>query len=136
MRPDPRTVTWAAPQTPSLDAHHAGVAAIQISSAVPEPVAIQFEIARNLYLYAWYVYRFYMPATAQALAALELGLRKRLHTTLPEKEQGKKLMLRRLLHMAVDQGLVRNEGFRRRHHAAEVSARAGVRYAWKSTCKC
>lgn len=123
MLPDPRTVAWAAPEPPSLAVHHAGVAAIQISSAVPEPVAIQFENARNLYLYAWYVYRFYMPATAAALAALEFGLRERLRTTLPEKEQGKKLMLKRLLRMAVDKGLVRNEGFRRWHHAAQVNAR-------------
>lgn len=126
MQPDPRTVTWAAPEPPSLAAHHAGVSAIQISSAVPEPVAIQFENARNLYLYAWYVYRFYMPATAAALAALEFGLRERLRTTLPEKEQGKKLMLKRLLRLAVDKGLVRNEGFRRWHHAAQVSARERI----------
>ncbi len=123
MLPDPRMVTWAAPEPPSLAVHHAGVAAIQISSAVPEPVAIQFENARNLYLYAWYVYRFHMPATAAALAALEFGLRERLPTTFPEKEQGKKLMLKRLLRMAVDHGLVRNEGFRRWHHAAQVNAR-------------
>lgn len=129
MLPDPRTVTWAAPEPPSLAVHHAGVAAIQISSAVPEPVAIQFENARNLYLYAWYVYRFYMPATAAALAALEFGLRERLRTTLPEKKQGKKLMLKRLLHMAVDQGLVRNEGFRRWHHAAQVGARERISLA-------
>lgn len=123
MLPDPRTVTWAAPEPPSLAAHHAGIAATQISSAVPEPVATQFENARNLYLYAWYVYRFYMPATAAALSALEFGLRERLRTTLPEKEQGKNLMLKRLLRMAVDHGLVRNEGFRRWHHAAQVNAR-------------
>jgi len=123
MTPDPRTVTWAAPELPSLAAHHAGVSAIQISSAVPEPVAIQFENARNLYLYAWYVYRFYMPATAAALAALEFGLRERLRTTLPEKEQGKRLMLKRLLRLAVDQGLVKNEEFRRWRHAAQVNAR-------------
>lgn len=123
MLPDPRTVTWTAPEPPSLAAHHTEVAAIQISSAVPEPVAIQFENARNLYLYAWYVYRFYMPATTAALAALEFGLRERLRTTLPVKQQGKKLMLKSLLRMAVDQGLVRNDRFRRWHLAAQVSAR-------------
>lgn len=123
MTPDPRTVTWAAPEPPSLAAHHAAVSTIQISSAVPEPVAIQFENARNLYLYAWYVYRFYMSATAAALAALEFGLRERLRTTFSEKPLGKKLMLKGLLSMAVGQGLVRNEGFRRWHHAAQVNAR-------------
>jgi hypothetical protein len=82
MTPDSRMVTWAAPEPPSLAAHYAGVAAIQISSSVPEPVAIQFENSRNLYLYAWCVYRFYMPAMAAALAALEFGLRERLRITL------------------------------------------------------
>lgn len=123
MEPDPRTVMWAAPQPPLLASHHAEVAVLQISSAVSEPVAIQFEVARNLYLYAWYVYRFYMPATAQALAALEFGLRERLRNTLPERDQRRKLMLKRLLHIAVDQGLVKNEGFRRWHEAAQVNAR-------------
>jgi len=34
----------------SLAAHHADIATVQLSPAVPEAIAIQFEAARNLYL--------------------------------------------------------------------------------------
>jgi hypothetical protein len=101
--------------------HHAEISAIHLSSAVPEKIAIQFETARNLYLYAWHVYRFYMVATTQALATLEFGLRERLPQRLPEPYQSKRQKeptLAGMLGYAIDQGQIRNEGFRRWHRAA------------------
>lgn len=116
--PDPRTVL-------TLTQHHADIAAIKLNSLVPEPVAIQFETARNLYLYAWHVYRFYMAAEMQAYATLELGLRQRLPERLPPQYQNpktEKAMLFGLLSYAIDQGYVRNDGFRRWHEAAKRRA--------------
>jgi hypothetical protein len=78
MAPDPRTGMFAGQIPLSLDAHHADIARVQLSPAVPEAIAIQFETARNLYLYAWHVYRFYMVAATQALTTLEFGLRERM----------------------------------------------------------
>jgi len=111
--PDPRT-------TLTLAQHHADIDAVRLSHLVPEPVSIQFETARNLYLYSWHVYRFYMVAEMQAYATLELGLRHRLPERLPPKYQRPKAdkpMLFGLLNYAIDNGLVRNEGFRRWHEA-------------------
>jgi hypothetical protein len=124
--PDPRTAVPGGGARLSLDAHHAVIAAIQLNPAVPETVAIQFETARNLYLYAWHVYRFYMAAAAQALSSLEFGLRECLPARLPEPYQKpwqKQPMLAGLLGYAIAQGLVRNEGFRRWHAVAAQEAR-------------
>lgn len=117
--PDPRT-------TLTLAQHHADIDTVSLSQRVPELVAIQFETARNLYLYSWHVYRFYMVAEMQAYATLELGLRYRLPERLPPKYQrpkAEKPMLFGLLNYAIDHGLVRNEGFRRWHEASHQRAR-------------
>jgi hypothetical protein len=124
--PDPRTAMFAGQAPPSLAAQHRDIEAIQLTVAVPEAVAIQFETARNLYLYAWYVFRFLPVAQSQALFALEFGLRVRFPDRLPEQYQHPKQehpMLAGLLRYAIDQGLIRNDGFRRWHRAAEDKAR-------------
>lgn len=125
-QPDPRTGFFVGQASPSLALHHAEIDAIRLSAAVPEPIAIQFETARNLYLYAWHVYRFYMVAKVQALTTLELGLRTCLPERLPEPYQRprqRQPMLAGMLGYAIDEGLIRNDGFRRWHEAAERSAR-------------
>lgn len=126
MNPDPRTSMFVGQSPLSLTSHHSAIAAIKLSRDVPVNVAIQFETARNLYLYAWYVYRFYMVAAAQALSTLEFGLRERLPSRLPEPYQRVRqgnATLAGLLGYAIDQGLIRNEGFRRWHESAEHKAR-------------
>lgn len=117
---------FAGEAPPSLAAHHREIEAIQLTGGVPEAVAIQFETARNLYLYAWHVFRFFPVAQSQALFTLELGLRERFPDRLPEPYQRpsqREPMLAGLLGYAIDQGLVRNEGFRRWHQIAEGRAR-------------
>lgn len=117
--PDPRTHI-------DLADHHADVACIQIDPCVPELVAIQFETARNLCLYAWHVYRFHMVASAHAMSTLEMGLRIRFPDPLqpPYQRSGKKrAMLAGLLRYAIDNGVVRNEGFNRWHVSAQKAAR-------------
>jgi hypothetical protein len=127
MAPDVRTSMVIGQATPSLAAHHAEIDAIRLSATVPESIAIQFETARNLYLYAWHVYRFYMVAKVQALTTLELGLRTCLPERLPEPYQWwpkqREPMLAGMLSYAIDQGLIKNEGFQRWHDATEQNAR-------------
>lgn len=124
--PDIRTRIVAGDVSASLAAHHAEIAAVQLSKSVPELIAIQFETSRNLYLYAWHVYRFYMVAKVQALTTLELGLRTCLPDRLPEPYQRHKQsepMLAGMLGYAIDKGMIRNDGFRRWHDVAEQNAR-------------
>lgn len=121
MHPDPRTLVF---RDSRIESHHAAIAALILSPVVPGPIAIQFETSRNLYLYAWYVYRFYMVAASQAYSTLELALKTRLPRELPKKYQtGSRPMLAGMLRFAIDTGLLRNEGFRRWRDAATNNAR-------------
>jgi len=56
--------------------HHELISAYVLHAGVPQEIVLQF--ARNVYLYAWFVYRFYPVAEHQCLACLELALRERL----------------------------------------------------------
>lgn len=99
----------------ALEDHHAAVAGLSLSAAVPEHIQIAYDTARNLYIYAWYVYRFYPLVEQQAWACLEMGLRQRLGK-LPKKYWGRpnrEPTLTPLLRYAIDQGVLQNEGFRR-----------------------
>ena len=75
---------------------------------VPEKVKTHFDTARNLYLYSWFVYRFYPVAELQAYASLEFALK--------EKFKKEKLRtpigLRLLLKNALKKDWIRDEGIR------------------------
>jgi hypothetical protein len=113
----------------ALAEHHCAVANIKLSAAVPEEILVQFETAKNLYLYAWFVYRFFPVAEHHALTCLELGLRHRFPDPLPKKYWDKpwKPTLRPLLNFAIDTRVIKNECFRQwRDH---VKTRAQQRYS-------
>lgn len=125
-KPDPRVTLPPEGAGASLAAQHAMVAGLQLHAAVPERVAIQFETAKNLLLYAWHVYRFYPVAEMQALATLEFGLREALPLPLPAsywRDAQRHPPLSKLLQFACDTGRIRNEGFSRWHRVAEQRAR-------------
>jgi hypothetical protein len=98
----------------TLDDHHNTIAGFNLADAVPDAVRTQFETAKNLYLYAWFVFRFYPVAERQALSCLEFGLRERFPAPLPRTYWNKKYppTLGPLLRYAVDQKAISNEGFR------------------------
>jgi hypothetical protein len=111
-----------------LEDHHAAVCDLVLHAGVPEEVTIHFETAKNLYLYAWYVYRFFAVAEHQSLACLEMALRLRLGEEVRAKRAGKRgpVGLTALLKYSTEVGLVRNEGFKRWHD--QVWRRARNRY--------
>ncbi|MFZ6645628.1 hypothetical protein ACO0LO_07930 [Undibacterium sp. TJN25] len=117
----------------SLAEHHADIARFQLSADVPKEVVILFETAKNVYLYAWYVYRFYPIAEHQALACLEMGLRKKFPGGLPTGYPNKakpntRPTLAPLLRYAIDQGLIKNEGFSGWHSQVRQRARNRVQF--------
>lgn len=128
---DPRSDNQAVldmfkPGTNALAEHHALVAEIRLAASVPDEVVQQFETTKNLYLYAWFVYRFFPVAEHQALACLELGLRLRFAAQLPikpRKDRNWLPSLRQFLKFAIDTGAVRNEGFRRWRDQVDFRAR-------------
>lgn len=131
---DPRSDNQAVldmfqPGAIALAEHHCAVANIKLSGAVPEHIVVQFETAKNLYLYAWFVYRFFPVAEHHALTCLELGLRRRFPDPLPKKywEKRGKPTLRPLLNFAIDTRVIKNECFRQWHD--QVNVRARQRYS-------
>ncbi len=103
--------------------HYKAIAQYNLNRSVPRDIAIQFETAKNLYLYAWYIYRFHPVAEHHALACLELALRERYSKEIPKE----KPTLHHLLRYAIDRGDIKNEGFREWH--AAVKNRAEYRYS-------
>ena len=83
----------------------------QLLPTVSENIRGQFETARNLMLYAWFVLEFQRVAEMQAYLSLELALRERLGnlTRTKQTKKGLKvlpLMLGDLLSKAVSDGLI------------------------------
>ena len=134
--PDPRSTvfgkidnTIGTARNIELSDHHEAIAPLTLHAGVPEDVVQQFETARNLYLYAWFVYRFYVVAEHHSLVCLELALRDRLKAESSAGKihyRGKKPTLRPLLECAVQQGLIKNEGFEIWRNRGVIRSRARV----------
>ena len=110
----------------TVDDHHADAASIALHDGVPEGIRTQFETAKNLYLYGWFVYRFFPVAKSHAHACLELALRERFEQEMlaeGEREREFGLGLKKLLKHAVDVGALESQGFdvlRRKAHSRAV----------------
>lgn len=97
-----------------------------LHDGVPEVIRIQFETTRNLYLYAWYVYRFYPVVELHAYTCLELALRERLGKELAATRKSNSEYipsLRQLLVYAIEQGCIKNENFSVWRRRAEQRAK-------------
>ena len=117
--PDPRS-------NRTLEIQHNLISCFNLSKNVPDKIRIQFETAKNIYLYAWFVYRFYPVAESQALVCLELALSRRFIEEIPKEEyypNSEKPTFRPLLRYAINGGYISNEGFDVWHRSAEMRAR-------------
>jgi hypothetical protein len=77
--PDPRSTmfvridrTNGTRRVVELGDHHEEISAFVLHPGVPQEIVLQFETARNVYLYAWFVYRFYPVTEHQSFACLEV----------------------------------------------------------------
>jgi hypothetical protein len=59
----------------TVESVYLAVEPIRLNFSVPEDVRSQFEVARNLALYSWFVYSFHEAAAMQAMASLEMAAR-------------------------------------------------------------
>ena len=90
-----------------LEARYEVLSSYTLSPNAPADVAIQFEHAKNLYLYAWFGPRFHVLAQQHALTTLELALRRSLERGgLLDGRQTPKPGLEELLAIAKDHGLI------------------------------
>lgn len=100
-----------------------------LNQSVPHDVRVHFETAKNLYLYAWFVYRFFPVAEKHVLATLEFALRERLALIYPDRF-GPHVEwvpgMARMLKQARDDKLISNDGMRAYHRDAMRQARARI----------
>jgi hypothetical protein len=120
--PDPRMGSGAR-ALERLVGHHQAMSALLLGAAVPEAVRVHFETAKNLFLYSWCVYRFYMVAEQYALTTLEFALRSKfIAAGLMRAEDDRIPGFRHLLRVAQDKGLVTDARFTPREEAASKLA--------------
>jgi hypothetical protein len=118
------------------------ISSYELHDGVPDNVATQYDVARNLYVYAWFEYRFYNVAEVQALMALEFGLkervgeqglkdyikdRKRQHLAATGKKLGLSSGMKTLIEYCRDYDLVRNEQFTAWHVQPQKQAEHAMR---------
>lgn len=127
-KPDIRspTTSFLTDQPLTIAYQHGLVADINLHKGVPDDIRIQFETTKNLYLYAWFVYRFYPVAKHHAYTCLELALRERFEAELLAAGEKKREFgpgLNRLLTYAVKNGYLKNENFKVWRHHTEIRAK-------------
>lgn len=108
---------------------HADVSQFELVPSVPLDIRVHFETAKNLYLYAWFVYRFYPVAEQQALTTLEFCLRERLAMVYPDRYGPNSKWippLTKMLETARADGLIANAGMRATERLAFRRARARI----------
>ena len=109
----------------TLADRHQVIAGYELADSVPLNIRVHFETAKNLYLYAWFVYRFFPVAEKQVLATLEFALRERLTAWLTDKYGPEAKIpkgLSRLFAKAVSEKLMTNEGLRANERLARQRA--------------
>lgn len=119
--PDPRTENLVVidgsnqlPRSITIKDQYECISQFILNQSVPEEIVVHFETAKNLYLYAWHVYRFYPVAEQQAFASLEFALRLRLHEYVEQfkkEKRGREPTLHSLIKYAKEAELLKNDLF-------------------------
>lgn len=97
----------------TLKDHYSGIESISLMQSVPESVRQQFDAARNLFLYSWFVYSFVPIAQLQAFSSVEYAIR---------IKSGKPLMLTKGLELAIKEHWIKDSGF----HCCDMDVRHGT----------
>ena len=114
-----------------IDSFHENISQYELIDLVPQDVRVQFETAKNLYLYSWFVYRFFNVADHLAYNTLEFGLRELFKDCLPDKYKDRfgNSSLKKLLSYAIDSGYIKNDDFETHRH--NTWRRAKSRYEFE-----
>jgi hypothetical protein len=121
MLPDVRSSHF---QGSDIQIMHKRVSEFSLADVVPKEIHTQYDTARNLYLHAYYVYRFYNVAQQHLYGVLELAIRTAVGEVelgryqKQQKKQGKRFGrgLSLCLHYLTEHNLIVDEDFPRWHH--------------------
>lgn len=75
----------------TLQDQYDAVAEITLHEGVPREIVVKFDNARNLNLFAWFVYRFHSAARSHVYECLELALRTRFKEEMLKREEQNRL---------------------------------------------
>lgn len=92
-----------------LEDFHGAVDKIKLNENAPEPIVREFNKARNLFVYSWFVYEFGMSAILQSRAVLELAIREKVGSV--GKNTKRRSGLKSLLKQIVKAGWIRDGDF-------------------------
>jgi len=109
----------------TIEDHHRGIAEYSLLDSVPEEITTQYEVARNIYLYAWHAYRFYMVAEHQVLVVLEFAVKRAVGKKKIKRfgeKQRKGSGLAACLCYINNKGLIKNEDFESWHRSRQQCA--------------
>ena len=121
----------------SLDSHYKEIEGYNLNCGVPEAIATQFDVARNLYVYAWYEYRFLGVAEANVLTVLEFAIKERIgnqaiKTYIKDRQRQNQERtgkpgrvqngMKTLIECCRDKQLIKNEGFSAWHRQPRIKA--------------
>jgi len=128
FKPDSRspTTSFLTNQPLTIEYQHSAVVDLVLHDEVPDDIRVQFETTKNLYLYAWFVYRFYPVTEHHAYTCLEFSLRKRFEAEMLASGERKREFgpgLKRLLAYAVKRGHLKDEKFSVWQQRTEMRAR-------------
>jgi len=92
---------------------HERISKYELDADISVEIRVQFETAKNLYLYSWFVFRFFNVAEHQAYITLELGLKELFKDELPDKYKDRfgNTSMKKLLQYAVDMEYIQNGDF-------------------------
>ena len=99
---------------------HNDVSTIKLSSSIPTEIRYQFDVARNAYLYSWFVYDLVILAEQQTYIVLEMALKHRMRS-----EHFRDRSLKPSLQLAIKRGWL-SEGLRnsrKRNRSSDVVRR-------------
>lgn len=114
-----------------LAERYAAIEAITLLDSVPDMVREHFDTAKNLLLYAWFVYRFIPVAELHAYSTVEMALKER-----AERESLNIKNLKKLLEVAIQRGWIVDDGFanvRTEHKAMEEEEAWRLQFGLPST---
>jgi hypothetical protein len=127
----------------TIEDHYSLIERYAVNDRVPEKVRIQYDVARNLYLYAWFEFRFHNVAEAKVLTVLEFAIKQRIgvqnlklyvkqreekHLQLTNKKIRIPNGLKTLIEYCRDYQLIHNQGFSAWHRHAKVQAQKAAEY--------
>lgn len=95
-----------------LERMHSALAEIELNTEVPQDVRSQFNVARNMALYSYFLYSLATEVQLKTYIVIEFALRMKAKQEGIEGKNGRPLMLRQLLEIANKNKWIQDKGFR------------------------